>query len=280
MTTVAPKEKFVEANGLRLRYLDWGTEGKHPLVCLHGHTGQAHVFDEFAMAMAPSHHVLAVDQRGHGGSDWAGDGYARQRFVDDLAALIDALGLERVSLVGSSMGGWNSLLYAQDHPDRADRIVLIDIGPEPSAAPNEPPRTPTPMEFPSLEAAAAWARERNPWAAAARLLQDARDKMHQREDGQWTWNADPTLFTTPLSDMTDAGLIARYWKALETLTCPVLEVRGAGSPTVSDEVLARMHQANPRFLSVDIQNAGHVVPVDQPQEFIEATRAFLMRDGG
>ena len=71
MTTVRAKEKFVTVHSVKLRYLDWGTAGKTPLVCLHGHTGQAHIWDEFAEAMAPHYHVLALDQRGHGGSQWA-----------------------------------------------------------------------------------------------------------------------------------------------------------------------------------------------------------------
>ena len=54
MTTVKAQEKFVTVNGVQLRYLDWGTAGKTPLVCLHGHTGQAHIWDEFAEATAPT----------------------------------------------------------------------------------------------------------------------------------------------------------------------------------------------------------------------------------
>ena len=155
MTTVKAKEKDVTVNGVRLRYLDWGTEGRTPLVCLHSHTAQAHIWDEFAEAVSGQYHVLAVDQRGHGESQWADTGYARDRFVEDLAAFVDALDLKRFVLVGGSMGGWNSLLYTMDHPDRVERIVLVDIAPESSAeslAMREK-RPPTPMEFESLEAA-------------------------------------------------------------------------------------------------------------------------------
>ena len=103
MTTVKAQEKHVTVNGVRLRYLDWGNAGNTPLVCLHGHTGQAHIWDEFAQAMSSHYHVLAVDQRGHGGSQWADSGYARDRFVEDLAAFVDALGLSRFVLAGLSM---------------------------------------------------------------------------------------------------------------------------------------------------------------------------------
>ena len=277
MTTVKAQERFVTVNSLKLRYLDWGSEGKPPMVCLHGHTGQAHIWDEFAEAMSPYYHVYALDQRGHGGSQWASDGYDRDRFVEDLAAFLDTLFLGQVTLVGLSMGGWNSLLYAPDHQERVERIILVDIGPEPSEESRQRSRNrpPTPTEFESLEEAAAWVRENNPWVTDARLRRDLEDRLRQQESGRWTWKADPALYSTPLRDMEDSDTIARYWRSLEAIRCPVLEVRGEESPTVSDETLERMTRANPLFSYVDVEGAGHVVTVDKPQEFIAATRTFL-----
>lgn len=272
-----PTSKFIAINGVKLRYLDWGTEGLPPMVCLHGHTGQARIWDEFADAMRGSYHVYALDQRGHGESARAADGYARDRFVEDLAAFADALGLERFTLSGLSMGGWHSMLYAADNPERVERIVMVDIGPEPSEAARASAgdRPPTPMEFDSLQDAIAWMRSGNPWASDDRLAKDARDKMRQADGGKWTWKADPALFNVPLPDMSDETLIGRYWRALETIPCPILEVRGADSPLVSDAVLDRMKAAANDLRSVDVADAGHVVTVDKPAEFIEATRGFL-----
>ncbi len=277
MTTVKAEEKHVTVNGVQLRYLDWGTAGKTPLVCLHGHTGQAHIWDEFAEATSPHYHVLAVDQRGHGGSQWAATGYARDRFVEDLAAFVDVLGLSRFALAGLSMGGWHSMLYTMDHQERVERIIMVDIAPEPSpaSAVERANRPPTPLEFPSLDAGVQWLRQGDPWASDARLRRDAEDKMSRREDGVWTWKADPSLFNVPLPDMTDQGLIGRYWRAIETITCPILEVRGAESSLVSDEVVRRMRETGKAFSSVDVAGAGHVVTVDKPHEFIEVTRSFL-----
>jgi pimeloyl-ACP methyl ester carboxylesterase len=127
MTTVSAQEKFITLNGVQLHYLDWGTEGKMPLVCLHAHTMTAHLWDDFAESMSPHFHVFALDQRGHGDSEWSSTGYARDRFVEDLAAFVDALGLSTCVLAGSSMGGWNSILYTPDHQDRVDRVILVDI---------------------------------------------------------------------------------------------------------------------------------------------------------
>ena len=277
MTSTRPDSKYITINNVRIRYFDWGTDGLPPLVCLHGHTGQARIWDEFAEAMRGSYHVYALDQRGHGESGYADDGYARDRFVEDLAAFVDALGLQKFTLAGLSMGGWHSLLYTADCPDRVERIVIVDIGPEPSeeAKAGASNRPSTPMEFPSLDDAFAWMRSSNPWASDERLMQDARDKIKQNPDGKWTWKADPRLFNTPLPDMSDPGLISRYWGALETIPCSILEVRGADSPLVSDEILDRMKSVANDLTSIDIPNAGHVVTVDKPAEFVEATRAFL-----
>ena len=277
MTTVKAQDKHITLNGVRLRYLDWGTPGNTPMVCLHGHTGQAHIWDEFAAEMSQRYHVLVVDQRGHGESEWATTGYARDRFVEDLAAFADALDLAKFVLVGLSMGGWHSLLYTAKHPERVERIVIVDIAPEPSAASKEQmgKRPPTPMQFSTPDVAVQYAREGNPWATQSRLRKDVEDRLRQREDGQWTWKADPSLFNVPLPDMTHSAMIDRYWEALETIPCPILEVRGGESVLVSNEVLERMRSVAKDFTSIDVPGAGHVVTVDKPAEFIEATRSFL-----
>ncbi len=284
-TATAYKERFIIVNNVQLRCLDWGTEGKPAMICMHGHTGQAHIWDEFALAMSPHYHVLAVDQRGHGGSGWAVDGYARDRFVEDLAALIDRLELKRVTLVGLSMGGWNALLYAAERAGMADvtvdRIIIVDIAPERSdaALQEQTNRPPTPLQFYTLEEAFAWARAGNPWADEARLRKDMANRIEQRPTGKWAWKADPVLFNSVLPDNQDPKHIARYWRSLDTITCPILEVRGKESVLVSDDIIERMKKANDKFSSVDVEDAGHVVTVDKPQEFIAATKGFLGVEG-
>ena len=277
MTTVKAQEKNITVNGVRLRYLDWGTSGKLPLVCLHGHTGQAHIWDEFAEAMSPYYHVYCLDQRGHGGSDWADTGYARDRFVEDLAAFVDSLNLSKFALAGLSMGGWHSLLYTGDHPERVKRIIIVDIAPESSTIGKEErkKRPPTPLEFPSFESALAWKRQKDPWASDSRLRKDAEDQLKKREDGKWTWKGDSSLFNMVLPDMTDQGLVGRYWKAFEAIPCPILEVRGTESNLVSDEIIQSMTKRGKQFRSVDVSGAGHEITVDKPYEFIEVTREFL-----
>jgi pimeloyl-ACP methyl ester carboxylesterase len=277
MTTVAAAEKHISVNGVRLRYFDYGNADKTPLICLHGHTGQAHIWDDFAEEMSDKFHVLTVDQRGHGESQWAASGYERDRFVEDLGAFIDALGFKKVILAGLSMGGWNSLLYTSDHPERVEKIIIVDIGPESSEESRKQwgSRPPAPAEFKSFDDAVAYAKESNPWVADDRLRRDLDARFKQRADGKWVTKADPALTATPLRDGSDQDLIARYWRALEVIPCPILEVRGAESPLLDGVLRERMQKASNDMSWVDVPRAGHVVTVDNPTEFIEATRPFL-----
>lgn len=277
MATVKPQEKRIHLNGMNFLYMDWGNVGAPNLLCLHGYGSQARVFDEFAEVMSARYHVLALNQRGHGGSGWASDGYARDRFVDDLASFIDVLDLAPVTLVGLSMGGWHSILYAPEHPGAVTRIIIGDIAPQASDAFVEfwLNRPEIPLEFPDVDAALRWGRGTNPRVSDEHLRKDVLDKVYQRADGIWTHKADPKILQGALDDLTDQRIIDRYWEALGRIDCPILHVRGGLSPLVSDEVNVRMGEVAADFRSVDIPDSGHPLTTEKPLEFIEATRAFL-----
>ncbi|HTP97388.1 MAG TPA: alpha/beta hydrolase, partial [Burkholderiales bacterium] len=118
---------FVEANGVRLHCLDYGSAGRRPMLCLHGGAAHAHWYDYVAPGFIPDHRVLSLDLRGHGDSAWAGQHtYSFQTFAADLNALVEKLDLRDFVLVGHSMGGMISLLYSAMYPGRAARLVIVD----------------------------------------------------------------------------------------------------------------------------------------------------------
>ena len=131
------------------------------------------------------------------------------------------------------------------------------------------------MAFYNFEEAFQWHREGNPWAEETRLRKDVANKMVQKSTGKWEWKADPALLNSTLADNQDPAYIDNYWRIHRNLPCPVLEVRGKESILLSDDIIERMKQASENFSSVDVEDAGHVVTVDKPQEFIEACLAFL-----
>ena len=274
-------EHFIEINGVNLRYFSWGSESNPKMICLHGHTGQAHIWDKFAEEMSENYHVLAFDQRGHGGSSYAADGYDRDKFVNDLDAIIETLKIDRVTLVGLSMGGWHSILYTSEfHPEKVEKIVIVDIGPESSeefkkSFEDNGVRVEPKIKFESFEEAFNEARSNNPWVSNENLNQDLNNRLNQNKDGTWQWKADPNLIIPPLKDGTDENLIRRYWEGLAKINCPILEIQGSESTLLSSELKEKMIAVAKNLSWVEIPNAGHVVTVDQPDLFIEATREFL-----
>src|SRR3954451_20770749 len=114
MTTAAriqPADRQFVHDRITLHYLDWGPEGLPALVLLHGFSSQAHYWDGFAVKMRDAFHVYALDQRGHGDSEWPAS-YPPDAMPNDLLAFLDAIGAERATLLGHSMGGGVSMQFA------------------------------------------------------------------------------------------------------------------------------------------------------------------------
>ncbi|MEW1775120.1 alpha/beta fold hydrolase [Streptomyces sp. NPDC086777] len=118
--------RSVVVSGVRLAYRVSGPPDAQPLVLLHAMGETAGDWDEVAPALAAGRQVHALDLRGHGRSDWPGT-YSLTLMRDDVLGFLDALGLERVDLVGHSMGGAVAYLVAQADARRVDRLVLEDV---------------------------------------------------------------------------------------------------------------------------------------------------------
>ena len=118
----------MRVGGVRLAYRTWGPAQAPPLVLLHALGEASSDWAPLAEALASSWRVYAPDLRGHGESDWAGP-YTIEQLTADLAAYIDALGLDRVTLGGHSLGAAPAYLYAARHPGRVARLVLEEPAP-------------------------------------------------------------------------------------------------------------------------------------------------------
>ena len=131
-----PRE--TEAGGKRLRYLDLGTGDGPPIVFVHGFGADLNTWMFNQPALAEKHRTIALDLPGHGGSTKAlGTAIDASGLAADIAAALDALGIERAHLVGHSMGGAIALAFAAAHPERAASLTLIasaGLGPEINAA--------------------------------------------------------------------------------------------------------------------------------------------------
>ncbi|MCC7367616.1 MAG: alpha/beta hydrolase [Chloroflexi bacterium] len=121
------QERRIELPGITLRVREWAAAGS-PIVLVHGLASNSRIWDAVVPHLTPHHHVVALDQRGHGLSDRPTDGYAFARVVGDLHGVIGALGLQRPTLVGHSWGGNVVLQYAATHPQAVQGLVLVDGG--------------------------------------------------------------------------------------------------------------------------------------------------------
>lgn len=125
MTTTPYKSDFVNVNGIRLHYLDWGGQGT-VLLFLAGMTGSAYIFNEFAPRFTDRFHVIGLTRRGHGDSDYPETGYDVDTLTEDLRQFMDALEIDRAILVGHSMANLELCHFAASYPERVLKLVFLD----------------------------------------------------------------------------------------------------------------------------------------------------------
>ena len=276
-TQVQPKSRTVTANGINLHYLDWGAEGNPPLVLLHGLRGHANVWADVAESLCGDYHVYALDQRGRGDTDHApGGDYSTEAFVADLIGFVDALGLDKFVLFGHSMGGRNSMAFAGAHPERLERLCIVDIGPriEPAGGNRitEELRA-IPPYFDSFEDALAHVQGGNRFASEAVMRRRLAGQTRQLPDGKLGWKFDPAIREQRINGT--AAPAADLWPALENITCPTLVVRGTETDLLTQETADQMVGALAQGSMVNIERAGHMVFEDNPEDFIAAVKSWL-----
>src|SRR5690242_10650040 len=124
------RSRFLQVGGLTLSALEWGEAGRPALCFLHGGSAHAHWFDAVVPAFADRYHVLSLDQRGHGASQWAPEpGYATEDFAADLLGMMDVMRWAQMTVIGHSMGGHNAMAFAAWHAERVERLVVVDSRP-------------------------------------------------------------------------------------------------------------------------------------------------------
>ncbi|WP_037180994.1 alpha/beta fold hydrolase [Rhodococcoides fascians] len=119
---------FLQTANYRTRYLHSGTADKPPLLLLHGVTGHAEAYVRNLQSHGQHFDVYAIDFIGHGYSSKPDHPLEIKHYIEQVLEVMDALGFDRVSLSGESVGGWVSAAMALKHPDRVNRIVLNTMG--------------------------------------------------------------------------------------------------------------------------------------------------------
>jgi esterase len=273
MAAAPPTSCHLEISGLKFHYLDWGGDGP-PLVMLHGLTGHAHTWDHTAAGLSARYHVYALDQRGHGDTEWA-PGYGIAAMLSDLLGFLDALQLPLVTLMGLSMGGIVAYQFTAAHPERVSRLVVLDIGPEiaRAGARQVAASLASSNVFRSEDEAVATARAANPRPADETLRHRVSHNLRPQPDGTFTFKWDKGLREP--GAISDGLTPDRRWAAWNALSCPVLLVRGDDSDILPQETAERMAAGNPRVSLVVVPDCGHSITLDRPQSLLDAVGPWL-----
>ena len=275
-------DKYVQANGLKFHYLDWGSPANPSLVLLHGVGQTCHTWDLFAAAMSEHFHVMAFDQRGHGDTDWAPDkDYSRASMVKDANAFTDELGLDRFFLTGMSMGGANSLAFTANYPDKVEALVVVDVGPrvEPKGVKHIRDFMKNYREFDSLDEAAAIIHKFNPRRSLAIIRKyTVVYNLKQLPSTKWTWKYD-TYFSDGHRQVDIKQMQDELSVAVKKIQCPTLLVRGGDSDVFSLDGARDLQENIHGSEFALVEKAGHSVMGDNPVGFESAVRGFYQKKG-
>ncbi len=268
------------ATGLTANVQEWDGPRSTTFVLVHGFTDLGAGWCEVAPLLAPHGLVVAPDQRGHGDSEWIGNGgyYHFIDYVADLDDIIRQRAHGRIVVVGHSMGGSVCSYYAGVRPDRVAALVLVEgLGPPDLMGGEGPTRTAGWID--------GWRTARDKTKVMA-TLDDAVARLKKHDDriddalarklavvgtravdGGFAWKHDPLHATFgPYAYRLETA--KKYW---ERVTCPVLAIDGAQSKlNLSAEERAARRATFKSIRHLVIENAGHAVQRHRPQALATA----------
>jgi pimeloyl-ACP methyl ester carboxylesterase len=267
-----PADRYADVNGLRLHYLDWGGEGKQPLIMLHGIGRVAHTFDHIAPHFAGKYHVIAVDMRGHGDSGWDPKGaYLVEDYTKDIEALAAQLHLRNIVIWGNSTGGRVAQVFAGLHPELVAAVISEDVGPE------------RPREIADGFTSRLKREDEKGWASEDELLASLKGPnsrtpddvlkayVHygskKRPDGRVIWKRDPAIGN---------GFVpTELWRFVSQIKSPIIYILGGRSAIVPAATQTELKRALPQAQIVTIPDVGHYPSEENTKDFLAIVDKFL-----
>jgi esterase len=269
-----PADRFVTVDGLRIHYLDWGSDEKPPLIMLHGIGRVAHTFDHIAPHFVSGYHVMAVDMRGHGDSAWDPKGaYLVEDYVKDIEGLAAQLRLRNIVIWGNSTGGRVAQVFAGLHPDLVTAVISEDVGPErPTQLAENVARQL------KQEDATGWASEddllKQLQSSYPRTSEDilralAHHGTKKRADGRVIWKRDPAI--------ANGFVPTELWRFVRQIKPPIIYILGGRSTVVPAATQEELKRALPQAEIATVPGAGHYPSEEYPADFLKIADKFLGR---
>jgi pimeloyl-ACP methyl ester carboxylesterase len=279
---------FIGAEGNELVADVFGDKGA-PVLLLHGGGQTRHAWRATAEQIARTGHVAyALDQRGHGDSEWPkSGGYRFPDFAADLAIVAGELtrrGGIKPSAIGASLGGIASLV-AEGEAEKSggslfSSLVLVDITPrvDPDGVTkiHDFMRAYAKDGFASIDDAASAVAEYLPHRPRPKSNEGLKKNLRLAPDGRWRWHWDPRFMDSRRGVRTDREQIeAMMIDAARRIRIPALLVRGGSSELVREAHVKEFLELVPHAEYVDVANARHMVAGDRNDHFSAAVMDFL-----
>ena len=251
-----------------LHYKEIG-EGK-PLVILHGLFGTSDNWQTHAKKLGEYYRVILVDQRNHGHSPWSED-FTYEHLADDLERLIIHLGIDQFTLIGHSMGGKTAMYYSQKYPTRLEKMVIVDIGiKQYPMHHNEIIKGIKSLDLATISSRSTAEHAMIPFVDSYGVRQFLLKNLYWVEKGKLAWRMNVDVLEREMEEILAPIPNIEVWT-------PTLFLRGAMSNYILDEDWDAIEEIFPDATLETIENAGHWVHSEQPDEFIEKVLGFIIR---
>lgn len=277
------EERYVEAaDGLRLYFRDYPSASpRTPVLCLPGLTRNSRDFEPLAMRISETRRVISPDLRGRGKSqhdpEWRN--YHPGQYAADLWQLLDSLQVEEVVVIGTSLGGWMTMLLNHQRPGRIAGAVMNDIGPE--ADPGGIARIVATAGLLDVvgsldeaieQAKSVYSIAYPDWGAEQwRAYTESTYRM--LDDGRFDLNFDRNIGHAAREGV--SGLDVDPWAMFDGLaSVPTLLIHGMLSDILTAPIIEKMRRRKPDLQVVAVRKRGHAPLLDE-QEALDAITTFL-----
>ena len=279
----AYEERYYHSDdGLRLYFRDYrGPAHRIPVLCLPGLTRNSRDFEALAARLAGERRVLCPDFRGRGESQYDADwtNYNPARYAADTWRLLEELDVERVTIVGTSLGGWLSMLLGHQQPGRVAAVVMNDIGPEanPEGIARVVAGAGTLDRVPTFDEAVAETKrfydvafpdwDDDQWQSYVAIT------YRKTAQGDYDLNFDRNIGHAAREGV--SGLDVDPWALFDSiLDVPTLLIHGALSDILTEEIIHRMLDRKPDLRIARVPNRGHAPLLDE-KEAVDAISRFM-----
>ena len=254
---------------MQLHYNSYGSESALPLIVLHGLLGSSDNWHLFGKIFGMHFHTFALDARNHGRSPHS-EVFHYQAMSEDVIEFLDHHQIPSATLLGHSMGGKTAALTALCHPERVDKLIVVDIAPRSYQTHHDLVLDAlTSLNLSSFEF------RKDIDHALAQTIQDISVRQFLMKNllrdanGRFQWKMNLEVIEKNYAQINEELPSDKQYDK------PTLFIRGEHSEYIGMGDLPGIHRLFPKAEVITVNNAGHWVHVDAPEEFTANVLAFL-----